>query len=90
MLFRSISPFYLVISTKLVTDGILRGAGEMKKFMIATFTDLLLRVLLALLLSGTALGVTGVWLSWPIGWFIGTALSIFFYLRLSKKLSKSA
>lgn len=87
---RIISPFYLVISTKLVTDGILRGAGEMKKFMIATFTDLILRVLLALLLSGTALGVTGVWLSWPIGWFIGTALSIFFYLRLSKKLSKTA
>lgn len=90
MLFlRIVSPFYLVVSTKLVTDGVLRGAGEMKKFMVATFTDLILRVVLALVLSKTALGVTGVWLSWPIGWFVGAALSVFFYTRLTKKIRRS-
>ncbi len=90
MLFlRIISPFYLVVSTKLVTDGVLRGAGEMKKFMVATFTDLILRVVLALVLSKTSLGVTGVWLSWPIGWFIGAALSVFFYTRLTKRIRRS-
>ena len=57
----------------------LRGAGLMKKFMVATFTDLVLRVALAEVLSRTALGTTGIWISWPIGWTIAAALSIVFY-----------
>ena len=74
-----ISPFYFIVAAKLVSDGVLRGAGLMKKFMIATFTDLVLRVILAETLSRTALQVTGIWLSWPIGWCIAAALSIVFY-----------
>ena len=76
---RILSPFYFVISSKLVADGILRGAGMMKQFMIATFTDLILRVVLASLLSGTVLGYSGIWCAWPLGWMVGTALSIAFY-----------
>ena len=76
-----LSPFYFVVSAKLVADGILRGAGMMKKFMIATFTDLILRVLLAFCFSRTALGATGIWCAWPVGWCIATILSISFYLN---------
>ncbi len=76
---RIVSPFYFIVAAKLVSDGILRGAGMMKKFMVATFTDLVLRVALAEILSRTALGTTGIWLSWPIGWTIAAALSIVFY-----------
>lgn len=79
---RIVSPFYFVVAAKLVSDGILRGAGLMKKFMIATFTDLILRVALAEVLSRTALGATGIWLSWPIGWAIATVLSIVFYATI--------
>lgn len=79
---RIVSPFYFVVVAKLVSDGILRGAGLMKKFMIATFTDLILRVALAEVLSRTALGATGIWLSWPIGWTIATVLSIVFYATI--------
>lgn len=74
-----LSPFYFVVSAKLVADGILRGAGMMKDFMIATFTDLILRVLLAFCFSRTPLGPTGIWCAWPVGWCIATALSIMFY-----------
>ena len=74
-----LSPFYFVVSAKLVADGILRGAGMMKVFMIATFTDLILRVLLAFCFSRTPLGATGIWCAWPVGWCIATALSIMFY-----------
>lgn len=74
-----LSPFYFVVSAKLVADGILRGAGMMKAFMIATFTDLILRVLLAFCFSRTPLGATGIWCAWPVGWCIATALSIMFY-----------
>lgn len=82
-----ISPFYFVVSTKLIADGVLRGAGKMKQFMFATFTDLILRVVLAKILSGTALGSVGIWLAWPIGWLTATALSIIFYYGYYKKLN---
>ena len=78
---RILSPFYFVISAKLVGDGILRGAELMNKFMIATFTDLILRVVLALTLSRTELGATGIWCAWPIGWCTAAVLSIGFSLR---------
>lgn len=76
---RILSPFYFVVSAKLVADGILRGAGMMNKFMIGTFTDLLLRVVLAIVLSKTFLGATGIWCAWPIGWSIATVASMVFY-----------
>ena len=82
MFLRIVSPFYFAVATKLVSDGILRGAGMMKKFMFATFTDLALRVFLAEILSRTALGVTGVWISWPIGWIIATAISVIMYITI--------
>ena len=77
-----VAPFYPIVAAKLVSDGVLRGAGMMKKFMVATFTDLALRVVLALLLPQAALGVTGVWLAWPIGWVIATVLSLVFYAKI--------
>lgn len=55
-----LSPFYFVVSAKLVADGILRGAGLMSRFMITTFTDLILRVVLAIILS-KQFGSTGIW-----------------------------
>ena len=85
---RILSPFYLVVSCKLVADGILRGAGKMKQFMIATFTDLILRVVLAYILSGTALASTGIWCAWPIGWTLGTILSIYFYRNMENAYCK--
>lgn len=75
---RIVVPFYFVISAKLVADGILRGAGMMKQFMVATFTDLVVRVVLAQILPHF-FGSTGIWLAWPFGWFIGMTISILFY-----------
>ncbi len=77
---RILSPFYLIISIKLVADGVLRGSSMMKQFMISTFTDLTLRVALAFVLSA-AMGATGIWCAWPVGWSIAAVLSILFYRR---------
>ena len=79
VILRIFAPFYFIVSLKLVADGILRGSGMMKQFMIATFTDLILRVVLAFVLSNTALSSTGIWCSWPIGWTVAMILSISFY-----------
>ena len=75
-----VAPFYFVVSMKLIADGVLRGAGAMTCFMIATFSDLILRVVLGYILA-MPLGATGIWLSWPIGWVIGTGMSLIFYAK---------
>lgn len=75
-----VAPFYFIISLKLTADGILRGAGLMKAFMISTFTDLILRVALAIIFAGR-FGYIGIWCAWPIGWSIATCMSVFFYHR---------
>lgn len=73
-----VSPFYLVVSAKLVTDGVLRGAKMMVKFMTSTFTDLVLRVVLAIVFAAP-FGTAGIWSAWPIGWTVATVLSLAFY-----------
>ena len=75
---RVLAPFYVVVSAKLVSDGILRGAGLMRQFMTATFLDLILRVVLAKVLSGP-FGPLGIWTAWPIGWTIAMVFSVAFY-----------
>lgn len=78
---RIVSPFYFLVSFKLAADGVLRGTAMMKKFMITTFTDLLLRVSLAVILSKTGLGAIGIWCAWPVGWAAATVLSVLFYVK---------
>ena len=73
-----VAPFYVLISLKLAADGVLRGAGCMGQFMTATFTDLILRVILAFLLA-PRFGAAGIWMSWPLGWAVAAALSLGFY-----------
>ncbi|MCD8390253.1 MAG: MATE family efflux transporter [Firmicutes bacterium] len=84
---RIVSPFYFVITVKLVTDGVLRGSSAMGMFMVSTFTDLVLRVALCFILS-PVFGRMGVWMSWPIGWTIAAVLSVAFYIRLYKNKSE--
>ena len=78
---RIVSPFYFVVAAKLVTDGILRGSGRMGQFMTATFTDLILRVILAFAFSGTALKSIGIWCAWPVGWTVATVISLCYYRK---------
>lgn len=71
---RVVAPFYAVIAVKLCADGVLRGAGAMRAFMTATFSDLILRIAFSYLFSSWW-GEIGIWVSWPVGWMIGAALS---------------
>ena len=79
-----VAPFYVLISLKLAADGVLRGAGCMGQFMTATFTDLILRVILAFLLA-PRFGAAGIWMSWPIGWVVSAGMSLVFYRRIWQK-----
>ena len=75
---KTVSPFYLFISIKLIIDGVLRGSGVMKMFMVSTFADLLIRVILCYALTNW-LNEYGIYISWPIGWVIATLISCIFY-----------
>ena len=75
---RIVSPFYFLIATKLVSDGVLRGSVMMRQFMFGTLTDMIVRVILVYVLS-TFLGSIGIWLAWPFSFVCGTALSLWFY-----------
>lgn len=79
-----VSPFYPIIAVKLTADGVLRGSQNMNKFMISTFSDLILRVVLAFVLSDM-IGATGIWLSWPVGWVIASGISFYFYRGIVKE-----
>lgn len=83
-----VAPFYFVVSAKLVADGILRGIGAMWQFMVATFTDLILRVVLAFVFSEITGSALGIWCAWPVGWSIAMVISVCFYHRESRKLMR--
>ncbi len=81
---RIVSPFYIVSAVILISNGTLRGLGLMSRFMTSTFSDLILRVSLAKLLS-LQFGATGIWMAWPIGWFVAAAMSVLFFIVWSKR-----
>ncbi|MDO4438624.1 MAG: MATE family efflux transporter [Eubacteriales bacterium] len=79
-----VSPFYFMISIKLMCDGILRGSGAMSYFVMATIPDLILRILIAKILINW-FGSTGIWMAWPFGWIIATILTLVFYRDVVRK-----
>ena len=85
---RIVAPFYLLAAVKISADGVLRGAGKMGRFAITTFTDLILRVICAIILA-KPFGTDGIWASWPVGWIVGALLSLLFYIFYVKNLNKT-
>lgn len=84
-----VSPWYFMIVIKLMTDGIIRGSGAMVYFVVATVPDLILRIGFALVLT-KSFGSTGIWMAWPFGWIVATALTLIFYRKLGYKNDKSS
>ena len=84
-----VSPWYFMIVIKLMTDGIIRGSGAMVYFVVATVPDLILRIGFALILT-KSFGSTGIWMAWPFGWIVATALTLIFYRKLGYKNDKSS
>lgn len=76
---RVVSVFYILMGFMNVTNGILRGAGDVKVFMLSTLCNFSTRVVLAHALSLLILQ-KAVWWSIPIGWGIGYTISILRYV----------
>lgn len=82
-------PFYVFIAVKTTADGVIKGAGKLFQFMVSTCVDLVLRVALCYALA-PSLDFLGICIAWPIGWVIGTAIAIGFYLSKGWQKSKFA
>lgn len=74
-----ISFFYIFIGLKAITDGLLRGAGDVVVFTAANLVNLAIRVSGAALLA-PVIGVQAVWFAVPIGWTANYIISLIRYL----------
>lgn len=71
---RFIGWFFVLIGMKMITDGVLRGSGDMKMFTVANMVNLGIRVVLAMTLA-PRFGVRMVWIAVPIGWLANYLIS---------------
>lgn len=78
--------FFVCIGLKAVTDGVLRGAGDVVVFTLANLLNLTIRVTFAFTFA-PVLGVQAVWMAVPIGWTSNFLVSFIRYLsgKWSKK-----
>ena len=66
--------FFIFMGIKMATDGVLRGLGIMRPFLIANMVNLAIRLLVALICA-PRFGIAYVWLAVPAGWFANFLIS---------------
>ena len=72
--------FFIFMGIKMATDGVLRGLGIMRPFLIANMVNLAIRLSVALILA-PRFGIAFVWLAVPAGWLANFLIS---YVALRK------
>lgn len=71
--------FFVCIGMKAITDGVLRGAGDVVVFTLANLVNLAIRVSFAFGFAGI-IGVEAVWFAVPMGWTTNFVISFVRYL----------
>ena len=79
--------FYCGIGCLFLLYGLYRAIQKPGMSVVLTIVSLGTRVLLAYTLSAVpAIGVIGIWISVPIGWFLADLIGLIYYLRRKKTL----
>lgn len=78
--------FFVLIGIKMITDGLLRGAGDMVMFTVANMVNLGIRVFASMLFA-PMFGVEVVWIVVPIGWLANFLISFAEYRTGKWKMS---
>lgn len=84
--------FFVFIGLKAITDGVLRGAGDVVVFTLANLINLGIRVAFSFGMAGV-IGVQAVWIAVPMGWTANYLISLARYLSgkwTKKKLIQEA
>ena len=66
--------FFIFMGIKMATDGVLRGLGIMRPFLIANMVNLAIRLSVALIFA-PHYGIAFVWLAVPAGWLANFLIS---------------
>ena len=66
--------FFIFMGIKMATDGVLRGLGIMRPFLLANMVNLAIRMSVALIFA-PRFGIAFVWLAVPAGWFANFLIS---------------
>lgn len=66
--------FYMMIGLKMITDGLLRGCGDMVMFTVANLANLGFRVAFTMILT-PIFGISMTWVAVPLGWIINYLIS---------------
>ena len=83
--------FYFLIGLLFLFYGYFRAVGRPAVSVVLTVVSLGTRVALAHLLSGLpALGVKGIWMSVPIGWFLADLAGVLFLAGAGRVYAKKA
>ena len=73
----TVSLFYILMGLLFVSNGMLRGSGDMGAFTLSSMANLFSRVAVAYALAYlTPLGANAIWWSIPAGWAIGSVVSL--------------
>lgn len=75
---RIVSIFYFFMGLMVITNGILRGSGDMKIFLASTLTNLSTRIIFAYLFA-FLIGQAAIWWSVPLGWIFASTISVIRY-----------
>lgn len=73
-----VSIFYFLMGLMVTTNGVLRGAGDLKIFLISSLANLSTRVICAYALA-SFIGQSAIWWAVPIGWAIASTISVVRY-----------
>ncbi|CDF42002.1 mATE efflux family protein [Roseburia sp. CAG:182] len=76
--------FFIFMGIKMATDGVLRGLGIMRPFLIANMVNLAIRLSVALIFA-PRFGIAFVWLAVPVGWLANFLIS---YVALRRSYDK--
>jgi len=76
--FKFVGWFFSFLGFKAVTDGILRGSGDVKMYMVANLVNLAIRVSVAQLAS-PVFGIEVIWYAVPLGWAVNFIISYLWY-----------
>ena len=80
--------FFIFMGIKMATDGVLRGLGIMRPFLVANMVNLAIRLSVALICA-PRFGIAFVWLAVPVGWLANFLIS-YVALRRSWSTDKMA
>lgn len=76
--FRFVGWFFAFLGFKAITDGVLRGAGDVNVYMLANLVNLGIRVSVAQL-GSPVFGIQVIWYAVPMGWAVNFAISYLWY-----------